>query len=143
MEANFGILPLPKYDESQEQYFSTMQYNNATVMCVPQTATNLERTGAVLEAWAAESVDTLTVAYYEITLKGKYSRDDESTAMLDLIFSTRVIDQGMLFNWSGVQDFFQGFSVRKNLDFTSQYERSEPRWITSIEKTVESIEENN
>jgi len=32
MEANFGILPLPKYDEAQDKYFNTMQYNNATVM---------------------------------------------------------------------------------------------------------------
>ena len=143
MEANFGILPLPKYDESQPQYYNTMQYNNATVMCVPITATNQERTGAVLEAWAAESVETLTRAYYDITLKGKHARDDESTEMLDLIFSTRVIDQGMLFNWAGVQDFFQGFSQKKQLDFTSQYEKAEPRWQTAMEKTVDAIEENN
>jgi hypothetical protein len=143
MEANFGILPLPKYDEAQPQYYSTMQYNNATVMCVPVTASDLDRTGAILEAWAAESVNTLTKAYYDITLKSKHARDDESSEMLDLIFSTRVIDQGMLFNWSGVQDFFQGFSQRKNVDFTSQYERSEPRWLTAIEKTVDAIVENN
>ena len=143
MEANFGILPLPKYNKEQEQYYSTMQYNNATTMCIPISASDLERTGAILEAWAAESVDTLTRAYYEINLKGKYSRDDESAEMLDLIFSTRFIDQGMLFNWSGVQDFFQGFSQRKSVDFTSQYERAEPRWIKAMEKTIAAIEENN
>ena len=143
METNFGILPQPKFNESQAQYYSTMQYNNATVMCIPQTASDLERTGAILEVWGAESVDTLTVAYYDITLVGKYMRDDESTEMLDLIFSTRVIDLGMLFNWSGIQGFFQGFSERGSLDFTSQYERAEPRWVTEMERTVTAIEDNN
>jgi hypothetical protein len=143
METHFGILPLPKFDEEQPQYFSTMQYNNATVMSIPQTAPDLERTGAILEVWAAESVDTLTVAYYDITLLGKYIRDDESSEMLDLIFSTRVIDQGMLFNWSGIQGFFQDFSVRGAMDFSSRFERVEQRWLTDIERTIEAIEENN
>lgn len=143
MEANFGILPLPKYDETQEKYYSTMQYNNASVMSVPVTASNYERTGAILEAWAAESVDTLTKAYYDITLKGKNTRDDESEEMLDLLFSTRVIDQGMFFNWAGTQAFFEGFVTRKQVDFTSQYEKAEPKWISAIEKTLEAIQENN
>jgi hypothetical protein len=143
MEANFGILPLPKYEEGQENYYNAFQYGNATVMCVPISASDLERTGAILEAWAAESVDTLTKAYYEINLKGKYSRDDESQEMLDLIFSTRVIDQGIFFNWSGMLDFFVGFSQKKTMDFASQYEKMEPKWITAMEKTLQAIEENN
>jgi len=143
MEANFGILPLPKYDETQSQYYNTMQYNNATVICVPVTAANQERTGAVLEAWAAESVDTVTRAYYDITLKSKHARDDESSEMLDLIFSTRFIDQGMFFNWAGIQGFFSDFSVKKKMEFASAYEKAEPKWITAIEKTVKAIEESN
>ena len=142
MEANFGILPLPKFDETQEKYYSTMQYGNASCVAIPITSSNRERTGTIVEAWAAESVDTLTRAYYDITLKGKNARDDESEDMLDLIFSTRVIDQGMFFNWVGV-DFFQGFVSRKNVDFASQYEKVEPKWIKVIEKTLGSIEENN
>ena len=141
METNFGILPLPKYDESQPQYYSTMQYNNATVMCVPVSATDFERTGAILEAWAGESVDTLTNAYYDITLKGKFSRDNESSDMLDLIFSTRVMDQGMFFNWEGMQGFFESFVTSKvSLNFASQYEKMEPKWTAAIDKTIQAIQ---
>jgi len=143
MEANFGILPQPKYDENQDKYYSAFQYGNATVMCIPITVSDLERTGAILEAWAAESVDTVTRAYYEINLKGKYSRDDESTEMLDLIFSTRVIDQGIFFNWSGTMDFFQNFSKKKQVEFASAYEKIESKWLTAIDKTIAAIEENN
>ena len=143
MEANFGILPLPKIDELQENYYSTMQYNNASIMAVPITASNQERTGAILEAWAAKSVETLTRAYYDITLKSQFARDDESEAMLDLIFATRVVDKGMFFNWSGIQGFFEGFSRNPQLSFASQYERLEPRLLIEIERTLEAIEENN
>ncbi|MCL2814282.1 MAG: hypothetical protein FWD23_06755 [Oscillospiraceae bacterium] len=143
MEANFGILPLPKSDETQEKYYNTMQYGNASCMALPVTASNLERTGAIVEAWAAESVDTLTRAYYDINLKSKNARDNESEEMLDLIFSTRVIDQGMFFNWAGLYDFFNSFVRAKRVEFGSQYEKSEPKWIKAIEKTIEAIEENN
>ncbi|MCL1793175.1 MAG: extracellular solute-binding protein [Oscillospiraceae bacterium] len=143
METNFGILPLPKTDGLQEKYYNTMQYGNASCVALPVTALNLERTGAIVEAWAAESVDTLTKAYYDINLKGKNARDDESEEMLDLIFSTRVIDQGMFFNWAGLYDFFNNFVKTKSVDFASAYEKQEPKWITAIEKTIAAIEENN
>ncbi|GHV14016.1 hypothetical protein FACS1894219_09580 [Clostridia bacterium] len=143
MDADFGMLPLPKFDENQEMYYSTMQYNNATALCVPVTAANPNRTGAILEAWAAESVTTLTVAYYEKTLKGKVSRDDESAEMLDLIFSSRVIDSGMFFNWAGLMNVFYDFSKAKKLDFASKYEKLEPQLIKAIERTIKAIEDNN
>jgi len=143
MEANFGILPLPKYNEAQADYNNSLQYNNASALSIPVTAPDLARTGIIIEVMAAESVDTLTRAYYDINLTGKYVRDDESSEMLDLIFATRIIDLGMLFNWSGVQGFFEDFSRRSNLAFASQYERQEPRWITAIERTLEAIQDSN
>ena len=139
MESDFGILPLPKYDEAQENYYSVMQYNNATVMCIPVSAPDLNRTGAILEAWAAESTDTLTKAYYDINLIGKHTRDDESSEMLDLILSTRVVELGLFFNWEGMQGFFINFSQTGKMDFASQYEKSEPRWLSAIERTIEQI----
>ena len=51
-------------------------------------------TGAVIETLMCESVNTVLPAYYEIMLKGKYSRDEESSEMLDLIIERCVIDIG-------------------------------------------------
>ena len=143
METNFGILPLPKLDSAQDTYYNTMQYGNASCMSLPITISEPERNGAILEAWAAESVETLTRAYYDINLKGKNARDDESEDMLDLIFSTRVIDQGMYFNWAGLYNFFTDFASKKTVEFASAYEKAEPKWVSAIEKTLEAIKENN
>ena len=46
---------------------------------------------------AYESMNHMTPAYYEQTLQNKVSRDEESAAMLDLIFASRTYDFGWYF----------------------------------------------
>jgi hypothetical protein len=139
MEDDFGILPLPKYNSEQAQYFNTLQYNNATVYSVPSTSTNLERTGFILEAMAAESKRVLTPAYYEVTLQRKHARDEESAAMLDLIFSMRILDIGFVFNWQDLQGVYSGMVTNRRNLFTSMFDRMEPRIIADIESTIEAF----
>lgn len=93
MTSDFGIIPIPKIEESQETYHSMLQSNNATSYSIPISVSDPDRSALILEALAEESVDTLTPAYYENTLKRKASRDSESADMLDLIFANRIIDQ--------------------------------------------------
>lgn len=86
METDFGIIPPPKYDEAQEEYMSLA--GNPYFMCVPITSTDLERTGVIMEALAYESIDTVAVAFYDVLLMGKVTRDNASEKMLDLIFNS-------------------------------------------------------
>ena len=50
--------------------------------------------GVILEAMAYESEQTVLPAYYEVMLKTKVSRDEQSSAMLDLILDHLVFDLG-------------------------------------------------
>lgn len=86
MEDEFGIIPAPKYNEEQAEYINLG--GSPFFMVVPVFSDDLDRTGAVMEGLAYDSVDLIDVAYYDRLLKGKTSRDEESSAMLDLIFST-------------------------------------------------------
>lgn len=88
MDDDFGIIPAPKYDEEQSEYINLG--GSPFFMVVPVTAADLDRTGAVMEALAYDSLGVIDSAYYDVLLKGKISRDDESEEMLDLIFSTLV-----------------------------------------------------
>lgn len=92
MDTDFGIIPYPKYDVEQESYKSRVCYYMPTL--VPATCTDTDRVGYMLEVLNYESYKTVIPAYYEISLKTKFTRDDESAKMLDLIFSSRVIDIG-------------------------------------------------
>ena len=48
MEADFGILPFPKYDASQDRYYSTVGSWHSVFFCVPAYMEDAERTGAIV-----------------------------------------------------------------------------------------------
>ena len=91
-ETEFGILPYPKYDEAQEKYYSRIE--GAELFGIPKTNTDLEMTGVILEALACASHNEVIPAYYDVALKVKYTRDEESAEMLDIVFENRVFDFG-------------------------------------------------
>ena len=81
---NFGILPYPKWDESQSIYHS-QAWNGYSVMAIPKDARNLEKTAVMTGALNAASKQQVIPAFYDKALKGKFTRDEESADMLDII----------------------------------------------------------
>ena len=102
MESDFGILPYPKYSEQQEKYYSRMEGCELFFAPISATPEGLIRSSVVLEALASESAKTVVPVYYDLALKNKFARDEESAEMLDLILSTRSFDLGFIFNWGGI-----------------------------------------
>jgi len=92
METDFGIIPYPKYDARQENYHVRFGFYDTFI--VPKSNPDLLRTSAVIEALNSESYKTVVPEYYERCLKTRNSRDEESEAMLDMIFSNLVVDLG-------------------------------------------------
>lgn len=95
-DTDFGILPFPKYDEAQENY-TTYADQWGLMLALPCTATNTDRTGAILEAMAALSRKYVTPAYYDVMLLGKLKRDDESEEMLDILYKNVIYDPGTIY----------------------------------------------
>jgi hypothetical protein len=139
-ETEFGILPIPKYNAEQENYFNMVSIHTSGLITVPKTATNLDRTGIVLEALAAESKYTLIPAYIDITLKGKYVRDTESEAMLDIIFANRAYDLGDVYGFGGLANNFLSIAGTGNTDIASFYKKYEKATIAAIDKFIAQIE---
>ena len=98
MSSLYGIVPVPKLDETQENYYS-YAHDTMTAYGIPLTVIDdeLEMIGAVLEALAAESYRTVTPAYYELALKTKYVSDEQSVKMLDDIINSFYVDPGVLY----------------------------------------------
>ncbi|MCL1859484.1 MAG: extracellular solute-binding protein [Oscillospiraceae bacterium] len=139
MESEFGMVPMPKYDSNQESYYTTYNLNNASALSIPITNQRLSETGLVVEALAAESLYTLTPAYYEVALQRKYMRDEESSAMLDIILSSRIFDLDMVYNWGGSYDVFNNLMSKKSRDFASEYEKVKDKADIAINKTVDNF----
>ena len=109
---------------------------------IPITVTDFERTGIIIEALSAESMYVLTPAYYEISLKTKYSRDNESQEMLDIIFASTVFDLGNIFDWGGVYSLPGTLTENSSTDFSSRYKKIEKSAIKNMEKTIEQYMSN-
>jgi len=137
MDADFGIIPMPKFDENQENYRSLVNPFTGALLGVPKSAENLERISVILEALAAESRYTLQPAYYDVVLTRKFARDAESEDMLGIIFNSRVYDVGAVYSFGGVYMDFVNMANRSNRDIASFYERGSGRMEKGIENIVE------
>ena len=91
-DTDFDIIPYPKYSEEQQDIRCRVCYYMPYI--VSGVCADLEMTGTLLEAMHCYSYETVIPVYYDICLKAKNARDEESQRMLDLIFENRVIDIG-------------------------------------------------
>ncbi|HHX53490.1 MAG TPA: hypothetical protein GX704_01140 [Clostridiales bacterium] len=138
MDTDFGVLPLPLFSEDQERYYNSSASWTSAFYTIPNNAFDDEgfaRTGYILQALAYESLYTLTPAYYEITLKGKTTRDEESSAMLDLIFSTRSYDYGWYFEIGGYNEGIMNLLRSYSTNVASMYEKG----LKKAEKLLDKI----
>jgi len=134
METDYGIVPYPKMDESQDEYRSLVQ-NTASVISVPITAADPDMISAVLEALSSATHRDVLPAYYEVGLKTKYSRDDASSKMVDLIYGAATTDFGYAYAGSlnniGV---IARTVVGKNQDFASTYASIEKPALAALDE---------
>ena len=140
MDTDFGIIPSPKFDEIQPEYSNTVSGYAATPLTVPATAPDLEKVGIIMDALCAESSYTLIPAYYDVQLKTKFARDEESAEMLDTIFSTRIYDLCRIYGWGSLNTIFANAMTKNDPNITSALEKAEPKVISAMEKTVNAYD---
>jgi len=92
-EVEFGIIPYPKWDDSQEGYYTT-SWDAYNLFCIPATVSDYDFVGTVVENLAAGSRKLVVPAFYEVALKSKYARDVDSAEMIDIIRDGAVYNFG-------------------------------------------------
>ncbi len=93
---DYGVLPLPKYDDTQENY-RTSSESAHTQFSIGAGSSQPEAAAAVLELLCFETYRSVTMEYFQTTLKFKNMQDEESTEILDLIVETIALDFGTQF----------------------------------------------
>ncbi|MCL2158808.1 MAG: extracellular solute-binding protein [Oscillospiraceae bacterium] len=140
MPADFGVLPTPKYNEQQENYYTYVE-GSGLVIGIPTNA-DLEYSGLITEALAYESGSTLMPAFYDLCLTSKVLRDDESEGMLDIMFDNRVYDIGYIYQIGGVNSLFSSLVQSKSADFVSAYEKKAGSIEKALEKFIDTYDKN-
>ena len=142
MDADFGILPLPKADEEQENYCSTTGTWWRDNLVVPSTNGDLEMTGYVLDAMGYYSQQIVTPAFIDTTIRGKSIRDEDSGKMIELIYDTQVYDIALLFDWGKVGTFVNSMIKNSSTNLASEYAKIKDNITAAMEKTMDVILDN-
>lgn len=90
-EDDFGVVPFPKYYEYDTEYHAV---TGPYTFSVPITTSTdrVDMISAVLECMASEGNRLCLPAYYEAALKNKYTRDEYSVKMLEIIHDGATTD---------------------------------------------------
>ena len=134
-ETDYGILPYPKWDEAQDGYY-TMVDGGHEGLAVPVSVKDVEFVGTITEALNAESYKRTVPVFYDIVLKTKGSRDEQSIAMLDMIFANRIFDFGYVYGEFGAAFWVQYLMEKKSADIASYYQKNHASYDKKIAKAI-------
>jgi hypothetical protein len=139
-ECNFdyGIIPFPKYDEEQDKYY-TMADKLGMLFCIPVSNPDPDFAGFMLEALSCVSEKTTLPAFYEISCKTKYTYDEDSAKMLDLIFSNIIFEPALTYNINYINNIYYNLARDKVNNFVTQYAGIESAALTDIEKLSDTL----
>jgi len=141
MEDDFGIIPFPKYDDTQETYLSLVS-GAAGMFGIPSYVQELEGLGAVMEALASDSHRSVMPLYYETILKEKYSRDKLSSQVIDILHDNPVTDfvYAMMFGYETEIKYIVQ-STGQNT-FSSYAEKNRKAMEKKLQKFIDADNDN-
>ena len=144
MDTDFGILPMPKYDEKQKDYISFVN-PAASLVGIPvyqKSKENAKRSGTILEAMAYYGYKYLTPAYIEKQIKGKSTRDVESIEMIDIIMKNRSYDLELIHDWGSLASSYSDLVFNNKKTFSSMYKKCSSAAEKKIKSYLKTIEKN-
>ena len=123
MKGDYGILPVPKYDQAQENYITWTHSLGTTFSIINTIPTDDRETiGKIMSAYAILSHQYLKPAFYDTVLTSRSLRDPDSVEMMDMIFSNRVYDMAFYFRTNFTfEPIFKNCVVDNLTTFSSQY----------------------
>ena len=139
MQDDYGVLPIPKFDEAQDDYHGLVNVA-ASLLIVLSTCEEPEKVGATLELMAAESYKQITPTYFEIVLQGKYSDAPEDAAMYDRIIKSFVFNFGQTYSTKSLDGVGGLFRNLQN-DIAQTYEANKIKYETALQDLINKLDE--
>lgn len=138
--AEFGILPMPKLDESQEEY-GTSVWRDFEAVTVLTTTGQPAKTGFVLEALASDSYE-LNQTYFDICLQSKYTRDEESYKNCMMMLDHVRYDISFIFNFGTFYDALNREIQRggASANIMSTIEKNKGKYESAVAAFLENLD---
>ncbi len=140
MEADFGIVPFPKYDD--ETGYRSRNFGSS-YFAIPITAKDTEMSAVVLEAQNFYSYRDVRPTYYDTILKSKAARDEDTCEMLDLVMETCYIDPFFIYGTvlSGVADAPFNLVTSGKDTYMSKMESLATSIDTKLQTLIEALQQ--
>ena len=143
MEDDYAMLPYPKWDENQKDYY-TMTDGSSPLISIPVTVADSEYCGIITEALAAESWKTIIPKVYDVALKYRGARDQISTEIIDIIANGCVFDMGFVYgNNSMMGGCLLVLMNAKDRNFMSHYAANKAAWEARLAEVSKAITAQN
>ena len=125
MSDEYGILPMPKYDEEQSEYYSFCD-GAASAMICPIDVKDKEMVGIITEALAAESWKFITPETVESALSARYAFDDNQGVAVQMILDGVYFDFGVTYESAPV--LYKFCNATKQEGFASYLQTNKDAW---------------
>ncbi|NLZ37692.1 MAG: extracellular solute-binding protein [Clostridiales bacterium] len=137
MDDTFGMLPLPKFDESQDEYQTTMMGNFCS-MLIPVTNARSEDTALVMDTLAMLSHDEVIPVYYDSTVSQKGLRNEDSIEMLKIMRASRGVDMAVVYDWNAdLASALRTKFAKGDADIASLIERHQKPIEAKMQKMID------
>jgi hypothetical protein len=134
----YGIMPHPKYEASQEAYYSPVN-PDAMTMIIPYGDTDREMTGVVLENLCARSYESVMPVFVETTLHYKYAQDAKAIAVLNTVLESNMFDIAFSYNWGDIISTLDVLAKNGQANITSKLKGEAGAIEKMIAKTMDSL----
>lgn len=142
MDTDYGILPNPKYEETQDKWYCTFVAGLAAFTAIPGYQEDIEQTGIITELLGYEAVTTIKPGYYDQTLKGKYVHDEYSIDSLTIILDNKYVDIGHYYRVGSLNTVMWNVAKSGSAGrFASEYEAARPQAEADVQSINELIDQ--
>ena len=132
LDINYGAVPHPKLDASQDQYYTHIP-NNHPAWYIPTSAQDVDCSSAVVECMSSEAYRQVEPVYYDTCIKLRFAPDERLADMYDLIRKSITFDFNYVFRFVFSKDVDS--HIRNCLSNPTRYQ-----WATTWESIHISVE---
>ena len=141
IEFNYGCVPCPKYDASQEEYISSAR-QPITMYAITRfvNADRLEMISATVEAMASGGYRSITPIVFDTIMKFRDSKSVEMTEMLEIVRDTVYFDVGRVYSY--VMDYVSdqpGVALINGTEWSTYLSQNQTRVETLLDNLFNTL----
>ena len=139
---NYGVLPIPKFNEEQTDYRTTfVNTASSVILCSNLADDRAALLSALIEVLSAESYKQVTPAYYGTVLQGHYSKDYADAEMYDLIIKSTYFTFGYAYSTQSLGGIGMVFrNMSDTYDIQSTIDSKKASWEQNLTDLLEALE---